>query len=101
MDVLGSAGGATDPKLIAKAADNFTREAITNMLAGTFTTGYTFGTAAQLLSQHPEWLDRMAEEQDRLKAEHGDSLDRHVRTIPSRCCCSILTSAVMLTYCPG
>lgn len=47
--------------------------------AGTDTTGYTMTRAVVWLCKHPEWLQALWEEQQRLIAEYGDAIDRRVR----------------------
>ena len=51
------------------------------MFAGTDTTAVTICRAMQCLASHPEWLEALAEEQQRLIAEHGEKIDRKVRTL--------------------
>lgn len=54
------------------------REAIMLMFAGTDTTSYTISKCMAWLSMHPEWLTALGEEQQRLKAEYGEEMDRKV-----------------------
>ena len=49
------------------------------MVAGMETTTFTVSQATRLLAQHPEWLQALWEEQERLIEEFGPSIDRRVR----------------------
>ena len=49
------------------------------LFSGTDTTAYTAARLMQRLAKHPEWLDALWEEQQRLMAEFGEELDRRVR----------------------
>ena len=35
-----------------------------------------------MLHHHPDWFEKMQDEQDALRAEHGDTFNRHVRCVP-------------------
>ena len=48
------------------------------MFTGTDSTAYTMCRAMQQLALHPQWMATLAEEQQRLIAEHGEDLDRKV-----------------------
>lgn len=54
------------------------KEVIGMMFAGTDTTSYTISRCMIWLSKHPEWLTALGEEQQRLKTEYGEELDRKV-----------------------
>lgn len=55
------------------------KEVIMLMFVGTDTTSYTMSRCMIWLSKHPEWLQALNEEQDRLIAEHGPELTPKVR----------------------
>lgn len=48
------------------------------MFAGTDTTSYTLMKCALVLDRNPEWFQRLKDEQDQLRAEYGDAIDRKV-----------------------
>lgn len=48
------------------------------MFAGTDTTSNLLLRIAIVLTRHPEWFQKLQEEQDRLRQEFGDTLDRKV-----------------------
>jgi cytochrome P450 len=54
------------------------KEAVFLMLAGTDNTAYTLLRAVMLLAEHPQWLRAMADEQTRLVAENGDTINKQV-----------------------
>lgn len=49
------------------------------LFSGTDTTAYTATRLLQRLAKHPQWLDALWDEQQRLMAEYGEELDRRVR----------------------
>ena len=55
-----------------------TQEAFFLMFAGTDTTSYTLMKCALTLDRNPEWFQRLKDEQDALRAEYGDAIDRKV-----------------------
>lgn len=52
------------------------------MMAGIDTTSYVIGETTRFLVRHPEWLEALWQEQQRLIAEFGEDIDRKVRDTP-------------------
>lgn len=55
-----------------------TQDAFFLMFSGTDTTSYNIMKVALALDRHPEWFQRLKDEQDELRAEFGDTIDRKV-----------------------
>lgn len=55
-----------------------TGDAFFLMFAGTDTTAFSMMRALVLLHEHPQWFRKLQEEQDRLRQEYGDTINRKV-----------------------
>ena len=53
------------------------------VLVGTDNTTFTMCKALVYLHRYPEWFATMQAEQDRLRSEHGETMNRHVRRCSS------------------
>ena len=60
-------------------ATRLAREAMLIVVAGMDTTTLIVTQATRFLARHPEWLQALWEEQERLIAEFGPDIDRRVR----------------------
>lgn len=58
------------------------------MFGGTDTTTQALVRMVVLLHRHPQWFRRLQQEQHRLRAEFGDTLDRKER-LPPACVCMV------------
>eukprot|EP00892_Ulva_mutabilis_P000151 jgi/Ulvmu1/10136/UM006_0090.1 len=67
-----------ETKTNEEIAKQLSQDAYFMMFAGTDTTSTSMVRCALVLDQHPEWFARLKEEQDALRAECGDTLDRKV-----------------------
>ena len=68
--------------------ERLAREVMFLMFAGTDTTAATMCRAVQHLAQHPQWMDMLWEDQQRLIAEFGEEIDRKVRALVAACMCT-------------
>jgi len=55
-----------------------TGDAFFLMFAGTDTTAFSMMRALVLLHEHPQWFRKLQEEQDCLRQEYGDTINRKV-----------------------
>lgn len=55
-----------------------TGDAFFLMFAGTDTAAFYVMRALVLLHEHPQWFRRLQKEQDSLRQEHGETIDRKV-----------------------
>ena len=53
--------------------------------AGTDTTSYSLMRSALYLDRNPEWIQKLKDEQDALRTEYGDTIDRKARPLTAYC----------------
>ena len=61
-----------------RVTDLLIADVMRHVRVGTDNTTFTQCKALVYLHKHPEWFAKMQAEQDRLRSEHGDVMNRHV-----------------------
>ena len=81
MHACSTATSRSTAALCREMARTLAQDAFFLMFAGTDTTSYSLMRCALYLDQYPEWFQKLKDEQDALRAEHGDTIDRKARPL--------------------
>lgn len=76
-------------QLCRSPVERIAREVLFLMFAGTDTTSFNIIKVVQLLAQHPDWFDKVKQEQEAIIADIGDDLGREVRPLHSIDACTL------------